>query len=55
MSVIEMAKAHLQNVNQRIEELTSQKSLLQDEINKLSAYVSRGLEEIKSHESEKLN
>lgn len=55
MSVLEMAKAHLQNVNQRIEELTTQRNVLQDEINKLSAYVSRGLEEIKSHENEKIN
>lgn len=46
MSVIDMAKAHLQNVHLRIQELTKQKQLIDDEINKLQAYITKGLEEI---------
>lgn len=38
MSVVDMAKAHLQNVHSRIEELQNQKSLIEEEIQKLSLY-----------------
>jgi uncharacterized small protein (DUF1192 family) len=51
MSVIEMAKAHLQNVSQRINELTNQQTLLNEEIEKLKAYVTKGLQDIKDHDS----
>lgn len=46
MSVIDMAKAHLQNVHIRIQELNKQKQLIDDEVNKLQAYITKGLEEI---------
>jgi len=46
MSIIEMAKAHLQNVHSRIEELQSQKKIIEEEIGQLSLYISRGLQEI---------
>jgi chaperonin cofactor prefoldin len=46
MSVVEMAKAHLQNVHSRIEDLKNQKKLIEDEINKLSLYIQKGLQEI---------
>lgn len=48
MSIVDMAKAHLQNVHARVEELKSQKKLLEDEINKLSAYIAKGIEEIET-------
>ena len=38
-AVIEMAKAHLQNVESKIKELESQKNLIQDQINQLHAYL----------------
>ena len=41
-----MAKAHLQNVHSRIEELQSQKKIIEEEIGQLSLYISRGLQEI---------
>jgi len=46
MSVVDMAKAHLQNVHSRIEELQNQKLLIEEEIQKLSLYIAKGLEEI---------
>lgn len=46
MSVVDMAKAHLQNVHSRIEELQNQKSLIEEEIQKLSLYIAKGLQEI---------
>ncbi len=46
MSIVEMAKAHLQNVHSRIEELQSQKKIIEEEIGQLSLYISRGLQEI---------
>ena len=46
MSIVEMAKAHLQNVHSRIEELQSQKKIIEQEIDQLSLYISRGLQEI---------
>lgn len=41
-----MAKAHLQNVHIRVEELHKQKQLIEEEITKLKQYIARGLEEI---------
>lgn len=38
-AVIEMAKAHLQNVESKIKELESQKNLVQDQINQLKNYL----------------
>lgn len=59
MSVVDMAKAHLQNVHVRIEELKNQKKLIDDEINKLTLYIQKGLEEIEeledSSDSEKVS
>jgi hypothetical protein len=46
MSVVDMAKAHLQNVHSRIEELQNQKLLIEEEIQKLSLYIAKGLQEI---------
>lgn len=51
MAIVEMAKAHLQNVHTRVEELNKQKKIIEDEIQKLSAYISKGIEEIEQHES----
>lgn len=53
MSIIEMAKAHLQNVHNKMEELKSQKQLIEKEIEKLSLYIVQGLEQIESSEKEK--
>jgi hypothetical protein len=50
MSVVDMAKAHLQNVHARIEELKNQKKFIDDEINKLTSYIQKGLEEIEELE-----
>jgi hypothetical protein len=51
MVIVEMAKAHLQNVHNRVEELQKQKNIIEDEIQKLSSYIAKGLEEIEQHES----
>lgn len=40
--VLEMAKAHLQNVVLKVRELENQKQLLQSEIDKLVAYLNDG-------------
>lgn len=50
MSVIDLAKAHLQNVNAKIEELKNQRNLIDDEIQRLSLYIAKGLEEIENSE-----
>lgn len=52
MSIVDMAKAHLQNVHARVEELQKQKRVLEDEISKLSMYITKGLEEIEEEESD---
>lgn len=52
MSILEMAKAHLQNVHSRVEELQKQKKMIEDEISKLTLYISKGLEEIEEEEVE---
>ena len=51
MTVIDMAKAHLQNVLQRIEELNKQQSLIQKEIEQLKIYVDNGVKDIQIFES----
>jgi|LakMenE18May11ns_1017448.scaffolds.fasta_scaffold9951829_7 hypothetical protein len=53
MTVLEMAKAHLQNVHIRVEELQNQKRLIEEEINKLSLYIAKGLEDIEELEVNK--
>ncbi len=55
MSVIEMAKAHLQNVVQRIEELTKQQGLIQKEIEQLKVYVDDGVKNIQVFEKDTSN
>jgi|688.fasta_scaffold00036_101 hypothetical protein len=50
MTVVEMAKAHLQNVAQRIEELTKQQALIQNEIEQLKAYVQNGVKDVQVFE-----
>ena len=55
MSVVEMAKAHLQNVHAKIEELKVQKQFIEEEIQKLSLYVAKGLEQIENSEKEVSN
>lgn len=51
MSVVEMAKAHLQNVHAKIEELKAQKQFIEEEIQKLSLYIAKGLEQIEASEN----
>lgn len=41
--ILDMAKAHLQNVAIRIEELKNQEKTLHEEIEKLSNYLNNGL------------
>jgi hypothetical protein len=55
MTVVEMAKAHLQNVAQRIEELTKQQALIQNEIEQLKAYVQNGVKDVKVFEESNSN
>jgi hypothetical protein len=55
MSVVEMAKAHLQNVVQRIEELTKQSGLIQKEIEQLKAYVDDGVKNVQVFEKDTSN
>lgn len=52
--VLEMAKAHLQNVALKIRELENQKQLLQSEIDKLVAYLNDGSTKVENA-TEKLN
>lgn len=46
--VLNMAKAHLQNVVAKIEELENQKNILQVEIEKLKAYLNSGVEHVEN-------
>lgn len=50
MAVLDMAKAHLQNVSQRIEELTKQQQLIQNEIENLRKYIETGVKDIQDFE-----
>lgn len=47
-AVLDMAKAHLQNVSMKIEELEQQKQVIQSEIDKLRTYLEKGIESINS-------
>jgi type II secretory pathway component PulJ len=51
MTVLDMAKAHIQNVVQRIEELNRQQSLVQKEIEQLKIYVDNGIKDLQAFES----
>lgn len=51
MSIIEMAKAHIQNVHARIEQLKTQKQAIENEINTLSSYITNGLLDIEEAEN----
>lgn len=53
MTLLEMAKAHLQNVNNKLNELVENKKILEQEIEKLSQYISNGLDLIKKEEDVK--
>lgn len=55
MAIIDMAKAHLQNVSQRIEELQKQQQLLQSEINQLTTYLTECLKEVQEFEKSNSN
>ena len=46
MSLEDMAKAHLSNVQKAIGDLEKQKENIQQEIDKLSEYFSKGLEKL---------
>ncbi len=52
MSIIEMAKAHIQNVHARIEQLKTQKHAIENEINTLSSYITNGLVDIEEAEQQ---
>jgi hypothetical protein len=52
MSIIEMAKAHIQNVHARIEQLKTQKQAIENEINTLSSYITNGLVDIEEAEQQ---
>jgi prefoldin subunit 5 len=53
MFILDMAKAHVQNVKQRLDELNTQKKNLEEEINKLYVYVQQCIEEINKEENRK--
>jgi hypothetical protein len=44
--ILDMAKAHLQNVALRVEELKNQQKNIGEEIDKLNAYLHSGVENI---------
>lgn len=46
--IVEMAKAHLQNVANKIQELESQKKLVESEIDKLKIYLNDGITKIEA-------
>lgn len=47
-AVIEMAKAHLSNVAAKINELEKQKTILQEEIEKLKSYLNDGIANVEA-------
>ena len=49
MSVIEMAKAHLGNVQKAIADLEQQKNNIDEEIRKLTKYLDDGIKEIEEN------
>jgi len=52
MSIVEMAKAHVQNVVQRIEELNKQQSMIQNEVEQLKTYADKCIKDIQIFEDE---
>jgi|688.fasta_scaffold292240_4 peptidoglycan hydrolase CwlO-like protein len=50
MNIIELAKAHLQNVFTKIQELEQNKQAIESEIEKLKNYASKGLEVVQQEE-----
>lgn len=52
--IVDMAKAHLQNVALRIEELKTQQKNIGEEIDKLTAYLNSGVENIERHSQDLL-
>lgn len=55
MTVLDMAKAHVQNVNNRIEELIKQQQLIQTEIDNLRKYLENSVKDIQEFESKESN
>lgn len=51
MALIDMAKAHLQNVAQRIEDLKKQQQVLQTEISQLNTYFNDCIKEVQEFET----
>ncbi len=51
MAIIDMAKAHIQNVIQRIEELSKQEKVIHGEIEQLKVYVQNCMKEVQDFES----
>lgn len=51
MDVIDMAKAHLQNVDRKIGELIDQRNAIQSEIEKFVKYIEEGQAEIMKAEA----
>jgi hypothetical protein len=46
--IIEMAKAHLQNVASKIQELDGQRRMLETEIEKLNSYLKEGIMKVEA-------
>jgi len=44
--IIQMAESHLQNVSKAISDLSNKKDEVEEEINKLKAYLEEGLKEV---------
>lgn len=51
MSILEMAKAHMGSVQKAIVDLQNQKQNIEQEIQKLTEYLSQGLKEINQETS----
>lgn len=51
-AVIDMAKAHLQNVSAKIQELENQKQIIESEITKLKSYLNDGVNSVHIAESQ---
>lgn len=46
--IVDMAKAHLQNVANKIQELEGQKKIVESEIDKLKTYLNDGITKIEA-------
>lgn len=53
--IIDMAKAHLQNVASKIQELESQKRILETEIEKLNFYLKEGIMNVEAATKQDIN